>query len=953
MYSANSSLKQLSANTDFIGRHIGPSEQQQQEMLKGLGYDSLEDFLSVCIPKSILASTPFSLAEPTTEMQSLAELSAMAKHNTDIHYMIGCGYHSTFLPAVLQRNFVENPGWYTAYTPYQAEISQGRLELLMNFQQMIVELTHLEISNASLLDESTAAAEAVMLAHRAKPRKLGSKLLLDKDCHPQTKAVIVTRSAPVGIEIQEFDASEGMPEVDDVFALLVHYPGTSGKICDFKDVFACAQEHGICSIVATDPMALVLLEPPGKQGADIAVGTSQRFGVPLGFGGPHAGFIACKERYKRHLPGRIIGLSKDANGRPALRMALQTREQHIRREKATSNICTAQALLANLSVLYAQYHGPKGLQRIALHIHRMTRVIAAGCQQSGLTLRHDNYFDTLCIESAGQTDALYQKALDAGFCLRKNIDSLQISCNETTSIDDAHKLLQSLTGKDYDIDAVDAALTESIPASLQRQDPALRHSVFTSVRTETEMMRYLKSLEHKDIALNRSMIPLGSCTMKLNASAEMMPITWPEFADIHPLAPPELHRGYSMLIDGIEQQLCAITGFQGVSVQPNSGAQGEYAGLTAIRSYHQNRNDNGRNTCLIPSSSHGTNPASAQMAGMDVVVINCDTHGNVDVDDLRAKAETHANSLAALMITYPSTHGVFEEAIREVCQIVHDNGGLVYMDGANTNAMAGHVKPAELGADVMHLNLHKTFCIPHGGGGPGVGPIVVNAKLLDYLPGHPNLKDSQSTTIAAAPWGSALILPISWSYIRMMGLQGLQKASAIALLNANYTAKRLQEHYPILYTAKSGLVAHECIIDLRAFKSTTGISEEDIAKRLIDFGFHAPTVSFPVAGTMMIEPTESESQAEIDRFCDAMIAIRQEIATIESGQFSVDDNPLINAPHTAEDISAQSWSHPYSREQACYPLSWVKEWKFWPPIKRIDNVYGDKNFCACLPMSDY
>ena len=953
MYSANSSLKDLSGNTDFIGRHIGPDEKQQKNMLDNLGYSSVEDFLSDCIPKPIFARTPFNLPEPVTEMQALSELLAMAKQNKNMHYMIGCGYNSTFIPPVLLRNFLENPGWYTAYTPYQAEISQGRLELLMNFQQMITELTNLEISNASLLDESTAAAEAVVLAYRAKSRTLGSKLLLDRDCHPQTKAVITTRVVPTGIEIQEFDAAQGIPETDDFFALLVHYPGTSGNICDFKPLFASAKERGICSIAATDPMALMLLEPPGDQGADIAIGTSQRFGVPLGFGGPHAGFIACKENYKRHLPGRIIGLSKDANEHPALRMALQTREQHIRREKATSNICTAQALLANLSALYAQYHGPSGLKRIALRIHRIARIIASGCQKSELNLKYGTYFDTIFIESKEKTDALYQKALDAGFCLRKNNDSLQISCNETTSTNDALNLLKALTGKDYDINTLDTALEQVIPSSLQRKEPALRHPIFTSVHTETEMMRYLKSLEHKDIALNRSMIPLGSCTMKLNASAEMIPITWPEFADIHPLAPTNMHKGYTSLINSIEKQLCDITGFERMSMQPNSGAQGEYAGLTAIRSYHQSRGDHHRNTCLIPSSSHGTNPASAQMAGLNVVVVRCDKHGNVDVSDLRSKAESYKNSLAALMITYPSTHGVFEEKIREVCQVIHENGGLVYMDGANTNAMAGHVKPAELGADVMHLNLHKTFCIPHGGGGPGVGPIGVNDKLTDYLPGHPNIKGSHETTIAAAPWGSALILPISWSYIRMMGLQGLKKATTMALLNANYTAKRLQKHYPILYTAKSGLVAHECIIDLRAFKQTAKISEEDIAKRLIDFGFHAPTVSFPVPGTMMIEPTESESQAEIDRFCDAMIKIRQEIADVESGKVPANDNPLVNAPHTAEDISAESWSHPYSREQACYPLSWVKEWKFWPPVKRIDNVYGDKNFCACLPTSQY
>ena len=952
MYSLSTSIGQLSAQKEFIGRHIGSVASQQQDMLKALGYDSLDDFVQDCIPPQIFAESPFDLDQPVTEYQALAEMADMADKNHTVHYMLGCGYSSSHLPPVIQRNFVENPGWYTAYTPYQAEISQGRLQLLLNFQQMVVELTNLDLANASLLDEATAAAEAVMMAHRAKPRTKGSTLLIDSDTHPQTRAVINTRSAPLGIEVKTCDARQLSAEESEAFALLVSYPGSSGEIRDYKALFAAAKEHNICVIVATDPMALALLEPPGDQGADIAIGSTQRFGVPLGFGGPHAGFMACHDRYKRHMPGRIIGLSKDVNGRPALRMALQTREQHIRRDKATSNICTAQALLANLSVLYAQYHGPDGLQRIALHIHRIARILATGCRQAGLAIEHECFFDTICVVAGADADRLYREALDAGFCLRKVGQLLYITCNETTTTTHAQQLLNVLTGNTLDLDLIDQSIVATIPDVLVRQQPPLRHSVFTTLHTETEMMRYLKSLEHKDIALNRSMIPLGSCTMKLNAAAEMMPITWPGFADIHPFAPKELHQGYSQIINSLEAQLCAITGFSRISFQPNSGAQGEYAGLTAIRSYHAQNKSAHRVTCLIPSSSHGTNPASAHMAGMDVVVVSCDKHGNVDVDDLQNKATQHRDTLAALMITYPSTHGVFEEKIREVCTIIHDNGGLVYMDGANTNAMVGFVKPAELGADVMHLNLHKTFCIPHGGGGPGVGPIGVNDKLIKFLPDHPQLDKTPSTTVSAAPWGSALILPISWAYIRMMGCEGLKNATSMALLHANYIAHKLKDHYPILYSSKNAMVAHECIIDLRLLKQETGISEEDIAKRLIDYGFHAPTMSFPVVGTLMIEPTESESQAEIDRFCDSMIAIREEMRKVQQQIWPLDDNPLVNAPHTADEIASESWSHPYTREQACYPFSWVQEWKYWPPVKRIDNVYGDKHFCACLPIDD-
>jgi len=877
--------------------------------------------------------------------------------------MIGMGYHDTVLPTVIQRNVLENPGWYTAYTPYQAEVSQGRLEAVLNYQQMVMDLTGMELANASLLDEASAAAEAMTMAKRLSKSK-SMQFFVDADCHPQTIAVVNTRARPLGIEVIVGDADADLG-AQEVFGALLQYPGSSGAVRDIGAVIARAKDAGALVCVATDLLSLCLLTPPGELGADIVFGNSQRFGVPMGFGGPHAAFFATRDAYKRSTPGRIIGVSIDSSGRPALRMALQTREQHIRREKATSNICTAQVLLAVIAGMYAVYHGPEGIRRIAERVHRLTRVLATGLSKLGFDPLHDAYFDTLTVSAPGRAADIIDEARKAGINLRPlTADSVGISCDETTTREHLSLLLKVFAGntEPASIADLDTDLAECIPEALRRTSRYLAHPVFHLYHAETEMLRYLRRLAAKDIALDRSMIPLGSCTMKLNATTEMIPITWPEFAGIHPFAPADQVGGYHQLIAELEAMLCELTGFAAVSLQPNAGSQGEYAGLLAIRKYHQDRGEGDRDVCLIPSSAHGTNPASANMAGMKVVVVDCDENGNVDVADLRTKAEQHADALGALMITYPSTHGVFEESIREICQVVHDHGGQVYMDGANLNAMLGICRPAEFGADVSHMNLHKTFCIPHGGGGPGVGPIGVVAHLAPYLPDHPvvdgvNPVAAESGTIgaiAAAPWGSACILPISWAYITMMGAAGLRRATEVAILNANYVAQRLNPHFPVLYTGKNGRVAHECIIDLRPVKASCGISVDDVAKRLVDYGFHAPTMSFPVPDTMMVEPTESESKRELDRFCDAMIAIRREIAALESGDGDRQDNPLCNAPHAYQSLVAETWTHPYSREQAFFPAAQVREDKFWPPVGRIDNVYGDKNLaCACPPMEAY
>jgi glycine dehydrogenase len=963
------SLDDLETHDEFIARHIGPDDAQVAAMLRELGVESLQALIDQSVPRTIVSDTPSSLPRGLGELQTLERLRELADRNQKCVSMIGMGYYDTVLPAVIQRNVLENPGWYTAYTPYQAEVSQGRLEAVLNYQQMVMDLTGMELANASLLDEGSAAAEAMTMAKRLSKSK-SMQFFVDADCYPQTVAVVQTRARPLGIEVVIGNADKDLDGLE-IFGALLQYPGSSGAVRDIGPAITRAKEGGALACVATDLLSLCLLKPPGELGADIVLGNSQRFGVPMGFGGPHAAFFATRDAYKRSTPGRIIGVSVDSSGRPALRMALQTREQHIRREKATSNICTAQVLLAVIAGMYAVYHGPQGVRRIAERVHRVTRILAAGLSKLGFEVDHRAYFDTLTVRAPARASKLLDAAREAGINLRPlDDDSLGISCDETTTRDDLTRLWNVFADNAASaanaalpsIDALDAALEECIPSDLRRTSSYLSHPVFNLYHAETEMLRYLRRLATKDIALDRSMIPLGSCTMKLNATTEMIPITWPEFAGIHPFAPADQVGGYHELISGLEAMLCELTGFAAVSLQPNAGSQGEYAGLLAIRKYHEDRGDTGRDVCLIPSSAHGTNPASAQMAGMKVIVVACDDKGNVDVADLRAKSEQHADALGALMITYPSTHGVFEEAIGEICQIIHDHGGQVYMDGANLNAMLGICRPAEFGADVSHMNLHKTFCIPHGGGGPGVGPIGVAAHLAPYLPDHPlvdgvNPQASASGTIgaiASAPWGSACILPISWAYIAMMGGAGLRRATEVAILNANYVAHRLNPHFPVLYTGKSGRVAHECIIDLRPVKESSGVSVDDVAKRLVDYGFHAPTMSFPVHDTMMVEPTESESKRELDRFCDAMIAIRREIAILESGEGDPDDNPLSNAPHAYHLLSAENWDHPYSREVAFFPAAQVREDKFWPPVGRIDNVYGDKNLaCACPPMEAY
>ena len=946
------SLHDLEQHDAFIDRHIGPDDHEIAHMLKAIGYDSLDALVDAIVPATIRQKNPLALPPAITETEALAKIRAIADKNEVFKSFIGQGYSGTHVPLVILRNVLENPAWYTAYTPYQAEISQGRMEALINFQTMCADLTGMEIANASLLDEATAAAEAMTLAKRSSKSK-SDVFFVSKHVHPQTIEVLRTRAEPLGIALHIDD--EANAANIDCYGALLQYPDTFGSIRDYKSLCDALHAKGALVAVATDLLALTLITPPGEWGADIVVGNSQRFGVPFGFGGPHAAFMACRDAYKRSLPGRLIGVSKDAQGNNAYRLTLQTREQHIRREKATSNICTAQVLLAVMAAMYAVYHGPEGLVRIASRAHRLAAVLAAALRKAGIKVGGD-FFDTLHITGI-DAHTIHAMARAAHINLRPiDAASLAISLDETTTRDDVVQLASLFGARIDDIDALDRETPDALPAALKRDTKFLTHPVFNSHHSEHEMLRYLRQLADKDLALDRSMIPLGSCTMKLNATAEMVPITWPEFANIHPLAPAEQWRGYKELIDGLEAMLVAITGYDAVSLQPNAGAQGEYAGLLAIRAYHRANGQAQRDVCLIPESAHGTNPASAQMCGMTVVVTKCDAHGNVDVEDIRAKAEKYSDRLAAIMLTYPSTHGVFEEEIVTICEIVHRHGGQVYTDGANLNALCGVARPGRWGSDVSHLNLHKTFCIPHGGGGPGVGPCAAKAHLAPYLPKAFGAETSQRIggMVSAATFGSASILPISWMYITMMGREGILKATQAALLNANYLSRRLADYYPTLYTGRNGLVAHECILDLRPLEKTSGISAEDVAKRLIDFGFHAPTLSFPVAGTLMVEPTESESLFELDRFIDAMIQIRDEIRAIEDGRLDREDNPLKHAPHTAAVVSASEWTHAYPRELAAYPLASLKQVKYWPPVARVDNVYGDKHvFCSCVPVEAF
>lgn len=952
-------LSQLEHHSAFIGRHIGPSAEQQQEMLRATGATSLEQLIKAIVPEDIQLPGPPATGEALTEHQALAELKVMAGRNQLYKSWIGMGYSAVLTPPVILRNMLENPGWYTAYTPYQPEVSQGRLEALLNFQQVTIDLSGLAVASASLLDEATAAAEAMAMSKRISKLKNAGKFFVAADVHPQTLDVVRTRAQTFGFDVL-VDRAECALEHEDVFGVLLQYTGTGGEVHDYRQLISELKQRKIIVSVAADIMSLLLLEAPGDAGADIVLGSAQRFGVPMGYGGPHAAFFAAREEYKRSMPGRIIGVSRDVTGKPALRMAMQTREQHIRREKANSNICTSQVLLANIAGLYAVWHGPEGLKRIAERIHRLTDILATGLQQGGLNLRHHSWFDTLTVEVTDKA-AVLQRALEFGVNLRTDLlNAVGITLDETTSREDISNLFTILLGEDHglDISQLDSAAameSQSIPSSLLRQKPILTHPVFHRYHSETEMMRYMHSLEKKDLALNQAMIPLGSCTMKLNAAAEMIPITWPEFAWLHPFCPAEQASGYLQMIGQLSQWLVQLTGYDALCMQPNSGAQGEYAGLLAIRRYHQSLGEDARDICLIPASAHGTNPASAQMAGMTVVVVACDRQGNIDIQDLRLKAEQAGEQLSCIMITYPSTHGVYEADIREVCQIVHQHGGQVYLDGANMNAQTGITSPGYIGADVSHLNLHKTFCIPHGGGGPGMGPIGVKAHLAPFVPGHSvvQIDDllTQQGAVSAAPFGSASILPISWMYIRMMGAEGLRQASAVAMLNANYIASQLKQVWPILYSGEQGWVAHECILDIRPLKEQTGISELDIAKRLIDYGFHAPTMSFPVAGTLMIEPTESEGKAELDRFIAAMLSIYDEAQRVKAGEWPVDNNPLVNAPHTQQELAGE-WHYPYSRELAVFPAG--SENKYWPAVKRLDDVYGDRHLvCSCAPISDY
>ncbi|WP_339771534.1 aminomethyl-transferring glycine dehydrogenase [uncultured Paraglaciecola sp.] len=963
---ANFSLSQLEQTQDFIRRHIGPSEAEMAEMLEFVGADSLDDLMQQTVPEGIRLPQSLNVGESQTEAQALAYLKSVASKNKVHRSYIGMGYHDTLTPNVILRNVLENPGWYTAYTPYQPEIAQGRLQALLNFQQVTIDLTGMELASASLLDEATAAAEAMGLAKRVSKNKKSNAFFVADDVHPQTLDVIQTRADMFGFDVIVGSAKEAASQ--DVFGALLQYPGTTGSVNDLTDIIAQIQANKGIVAVSADIMSLVLLKAPGEMGADVVLGSAQRFGVPMGYGGPHAAFFATRDAYKRSLPGRIIGVSKDTRGRPALRMALQTREQHIRREKANSNICTAQVLLANMASFYAVYHGPEGLKTIASRIHRLTDILAAGIEQhasKGLSLVNSTWFDTLTVNVGDKKDAIVAAANAAQMNLRTDMEgAVGISLDETTTRDDINALFNVLLGEAHDLDLnqldqqIVAKGSQSIPAELVRTSDILTHKVFNSYQSETEMLRYIKSLEDKDLALNHSMISLGSCTMKLNATAEMIPVTWPEFGKLHPFAPIEQAQGYSQMLDELSEWLLDITGYDALSMQPNSGAQGEYAGLIAIKHYHESRNEGHRNICLIPSSAHGTNPASAQMVGLKVVVVNCDKNGNVDLADLRKKATEVADNLSCAMITYPSTHGVYEETIKEMCDIVHEFGGQVYLDGANMNAQVGITSPGYIGSDVSHLNLHKTFCIPHGGGGPGMGPIGVKSHLAPFLPNH-KVVDTGNTTagngaVSAAPWGSASILPISYMYIKMMGSAGLKKATEVAILNANYIANKLDGHFNVLYRGRNGRVAHECIIDLRPVKEASGVTEVDIAKRLNDYGFHAPTMSFPVAGTLMIEPTESEAKVELDRFIEAMVCIHAEAAKVESGEWGATDNPLHNAPHTLDDICDTNWDRSYDRQTAAYPVASVAKNKFWPSVNRIDDVYGDRHLiCSCPSIESY
>ncbi len=955
MSQVRSALADLEQHSDFVGRHIGPGDAEQQAMLGQLGFDSMDAFIKKVVPASILRHDALDIGTARSEPEVLAALKAIAAKNQVFTSYIGMGYYNTHTPAVILRNLLENPAWYTAYTPYQPEISQGRLEALLNFQTMIADLTGLEIANASLLDEATAAAEAMTFCQRVAKSK-STVFFVSQDCYPQTIDVIKTRAAPIGIEVVVGDHRTALDGLD-CFGVLLQYPALNGEIHDYAATVAKAHAKDALVVVAADLLALTLLTPPGEFGADVAIGSAQRFGVPLGYGGPHAAYFATKDANKRVMPGRMVGVSIDSHGNPAYRLALQTREQHIRREKATSNVCTAQVLLANIASMYAVYHGAAGLKTIAQRVHRLTSTLVQGLRKLDFEVPAASFFDTVTVRTGSRTQEIHNAARAAAINLRK-VDgaSVGISLDETTTAAQVAALWALFAGAGQalpDFAACETAAADCIPAGLVRSSAFLTHPVFNTHHSETQMLRYLRLLADKDLALDRTMIPLGSCTMKLNATTEMIPVTWPEFGAIHPFAPLEQAQGYQQLITELEQMLVACTGYDAVSLQPNAGSQGEYAGLLAIRAYHKSRGEAHRDICLIPSSAHGTNPATAHMAGMQVVVVKCDERGNVDVADLKAKALQHAGDLAALMVTYPSTHGVFEEAIREICDIVHANGGQVYIDGANMNAMVGLCAPGKFGGDVSHLNLHKTFCIPHGGGGPGVGPIGVKSHLAPFLPGHGMLEGSFAP-VTAAPWGSASILPISWTYIALMGRQGLKQASEMAILNANYIAHRLAPHYPILYAGDSGIVAHECIVDMRPLKDLTGITVDDMAKRLMDFGFHAPTMSFPVPGTLMIEPTESESKEELDRFCNAMIAIREEIRAVENGSIKAEDTALRHAPHTAMDITGE-WNRAYTREQAVFPVKSLKQGgKYWPPVGRVDNVYGDRNVvCTCPPLSDY
>ncbi len=952
------SFDELEQRTDFVRRHIGPSEGDKAAMLDTLGVASMEALIEKVVPPAILSDTPLNLDEGRTEQRVLADLRAIAAQNKVYNSMIGMGYYNCHTPTVILRNVLENPAWYTSYTPYQPEISQGRLEAILNFQTMVSELTGLEIANSSLLDEATAAAEAMVFCDKMSKSR-GKVFFVSRECHPQTIQVVRTRAEPIGIQVVVGDHRCDLDNLE-VFGVLLQYPASSGEIYDYSDVMAKAHGQKALVVVAADLLSLTLLTPPGELGADVAIGTTQRFGVPMGYGGPHAAYFATKDAFKRAMPGRLVGVSIDSRGDKAYRLALQTREQHIRREKATSNICTAQALLAIIASMYAIYHGPEGLKTIARRVHRLTATLADGLKQLGFQVPVQAFFDTITVNTGEGTPALHQAARDHEINLRPvDAETIGISLDETTTREDVETLwgLFGEPGK-VSFTQTENAAADAIPPALERSGACLTHPIFDSYHSETEMLRYMRSLSDKDLALDRAMIPLGSCTMKLNATTEMLPITWETFSGIHPFAPLDQAQGYRKLTSDLEDMLCACTGYDAVSLQPNAGSQGEYAGLLAIRAYHASRNQGHRDICLIPSSAHGTNPASAQMAGLKVVVVHCDESGDVDLGDLKAKAEQHSPNLAALMVTYPSTHGVFEETIVEICDIVHQHGGQVYIDGANLNALIGVTAgPGKIGGDVSHLNLHKTFCIPHGGGGPGVGPIGVKAHLAPFLPGLGVMGSQDSSVVgpvAAAPWGSAGILPISWAYIAMMGREGMKEATRAAILNANYIAHRLAPHYPVLYSGPNGMVAHECIIDTRPIKDATGISVDDIAKRLVDYGFHAPTMSFPVAGTLMIEPTESESKRELDRFCEAMICIREEIRAIESGAMDPKDNLLVNAPHTTADLTDPEWTHPYSREQAVFPTAAVKANKYWSPVGRVDNIYGDRNLaCSCPPLSEY